>query len=73
VIHVDDAYCLYMTRHYVLCEQRRLLQWLSPSFSVFQSSPLLIASPAALGRNGIPKACFGWNLLVLACRAPWLF
>jgi hypothetical protein len=59
--------------HYVLCEQRRLLQWLSPSFSVFQSFLLLIASPAALGRNGIPKACFGWNLLVLACRAPQLY
>jgi hypothetical protein len=59
--------------HYVLCEQHRLLQWLSPSFSIFQSSPLLIASPVALGRNGIPKACFGWNLLVLAYRAPWLY
>jgi hypothetical protein len=45
--------------HFVLCEQRRLLQWLSPSFSVFQFSPLLIASPAALGRNDIPKAYFG--------------
>jgi hypothetical protein len=47
-----------MMHHYMLCEQRRLLQWLSPSFSVFQSSPLLIASPIALGRNGIPKAYF---------------
>jgi hypothetical protein len=44
--------------HYVLCEQRRLLQWLSPSFSVFQSSSLLIALPIVLGRNGIPKAYF---------------
>jgi hypothetical protein len=62
-----------MTHHYVLCEQRRLLQWLSPSFSVFESSPLQIASPATLGRNGILKACFCWNLLVLACRALRLF
>jgi hypothetical protein len=45
--------------HYMLCEQRRLLQWLSPSFSVFQSFLLLITLPAALGRNGIAKACFG--------------
>jgi hypothetical protein len=48
-----------MMHHYVLYEQRRLLQWLSPSFSVFQSSPLLIASPVALGRDGTPKAYFG--------------
>jgi hypothetical protein len=48
-----------MMHHYVLCEQRRMLQWLNPSFFVFQSSPLLIALPVALGRNGIPKACFG--------------
>jgi hypothetical protein len=47
-----------MMHHYVLYEQRRLLQWLNPSFSVFQSSPLLIASSIALGRNGTPKACF---------------
>jgi hypothetical protein len=58
---------------FVLCEQRRLLQWLSPSFSVFKSFLLLITLPAALGRNGIPKACFGWNLLVLACHAPRLY
>jgi hypothetical protein len=73
LIHVDGAFYLCTTRHYVLCEQRRLLQWLSPSFSVFQSFPSLIASPAALGRNGTPKACLCWNLLVLACRAPQLF
>jgi hypothetical protein len=71
--HVDDAFCLCMMRRYVLCEQHRLLQWLSPFFSVFQSSPLLIASPVALGRNGTPRACFGWSLLVLACRAPRLY
>jgi hypothetical protein len=57
--HVDDAFCLCMMRRYMLCEQRRLLQWLSPSFSVFQSSPLQIASPVAVGRNGTPRACFG--------------
>jgi hypothetical protein len=59
--------------HYVLCEQRRLLQWLSPFFSLFQSSPLLIDLPVALGRNGTTKACFGWNLLVLVYRAPRLY
>jgi hypothetical protein len=48
-----------MMRRYVLYEQRRLLQFLSPFFSVFQSSPLLIASPIALGRNGTPRAFFG--------------
>jgi hypothetical protein len=47
-----------MTRRYMLCEQRRLLQWLNLSSSVFQSSPLLVASPAALGRSDTPKAYF---------------
>jgi hypothetical protein len=48
-----------MMRRYMLYEQRRVLQLLSPFFYVFQSSLLLIASPAALGRNGTPRACFG--------------
>jgi hypothetical protein len=58
LIHIDNAFCLCMTRHFMLCEQRRLLQWLNPSFSVFQFSPFLIASHAALGGNDTPKACF---------------
>jgi hypothetical protein len=53
-----------MMHHFMLCEQRRLLQWLNPFFSVFLFSPLLIASPAALGGNDIPKAYFCWSLLV---------
>jgi hypothetical protein len=59
LIHVNDIFCLCMMHHYVLYEQRRLLQWLSPFFSVFQSFLLLIASPIALRHNGTPRACFG--------------
>jgi hypothetical protein len=58
LIHVDDAFCLCMTRHYMLYEQRRLLQWLSLFSSVFQSSLSLVALPAALGRSGTLKAYF---------------
>jgi hypothetical protein len=47
-----------MTHRYVLCEQRRLLQWLSLSSSVFQSYPLLVALPAAFGRSDTAKAYF---------------
>jgi hypothetical protein len=48
-----------MMHHKMLCEQRRLPQWLSPSFSVSQSSLLLIALPVALGHKGTPRAYFG--------------
>jgi hypothetical protein len=61
-----------MMHRFVLCEQRRLLQWLSLSFSVFQSFLSLITSPAALGRNGIPKAFLAeifwyWRVVLHGC------
>jgi hypothetical protein len=61
-----------MMHQYMLCEQRRLLQWLSPFFSVFQSSLLLIASPVALGYNGtqehvLARVFWYWRAMLHGC------
>jgi hypothetical protein len=54
---VDDVFWrLYMMRRYVLCEQRRLLQWLSLFSFVLRFSLSLVASIAALGRSDTQKA-----------------
>jgi hypothetical protein len=72
LIHVYDAFYLYTTRRYALCKQRRLLQWLSLSSFVFQSSPLLVASPAALRRSDTQKhifagVCWYWRAVLHGC------
>jgi hypothetical protein len=55
--HVDDVFWRsYMMRHYMLCEQRRLLQWLSLFSFVLQFSLSLVALTPILGRSDTQKA-----------------
>jgi hypothetical protein len=54
---VDDIFWRsYMMHRYVLCEQRRLLQWLSLFSFVLQFSLSLVALTAVLGRSDTQKA-----------------